>query len=463
MGKVGSNAYDFRQRPNRTPTNKPRPPTPKDPGRYIVGMGMSPNVEKIKAGLGANDKNPGGLGSIVDAIKASMENPYYNMDVIEQVRWTMTGPQTDESVQKNFGAEIDLFGAGKSPVGINYVETTMAQTGQTQTYFIACFLGVHIEPEPLCFTAMGNGWTHPETAQTKPPSPDVFTANDVNNGCLGAGFQPGEGVASEFLVPAMYEHGWWANYVAWHLVRGFNLRWKIGQHTNIMDEVLRHTAYMPTNGQDGSASNSEVDIANFVSRLNTRYDLLGSALDFLKIDAIRIGSVGTSPNLGIFSPSRDEQRVGVTYGGMDLRSLLNNNSEFRKLALPYVIKPGVPIGLVMEECDAIQATIMRDYLSITQGLGGVFPPVLVDEENISGVYNGGGTGNVNLERTLDGSNVSQAVPVGTALFKGGDLKIGLLIKGFEVTEDWYNVMSQNADIRSVVMNACGIRFAMQGG
>src|ERR1019366_5704972 len=163
------------------------------------------------------------------------------------------------------------------------------------------------------------------------------------------------------------------------------------------------------------------------------------------------------------SPSRDEQRVGVTYGGMDLRSLLNNNSEFRKLALPYVIKPGVPIGLVMEECDSIQATIRRNYLSITQGLGGVFPPVLVDEENISGVYNGGGTGNVNLERTLDGSNVSQAVPVGTALFKGGDLKIGLLIKGFEVTEDWYNVMSQNADIRSVVMNACGIRFAMQGG
>jgi hypothetical protein len=482
MGKTLNTAYNLQQRPAKNTKGPGSSRIIERPEGYKVGMGMtpdqrvlkgavaglghSPDHAKIKAGLAAvankGGAGDGGLGSIIDAIQGSMDNPYYNMDVIEQVRWTMLGPQTDESVGKNFGAEIDLFGSGKSPVGIDYVETTMAQTGQTQTYFIACFLGVHLEPEPLCFTALGNGWTHPDNAQSAPPSPDVFTANDVNNGCLGAAFQPGEGVASQFLVPAVMEWGWWANYVAWHLVRAYNLRWKIGQHTNIMDEVLRHSAYMPTNGQDGSASNSEVDIANFVARMNQRYDQLGSALDFLKVNAIRVGSSGTSPNVGIFSPSRDEQRVGVTYGGMDLRSLLHGNSEFRKLALPYVIKPGVPIGLILEECDTAQATIMRQYLSITQGLGGVFPPVIVDEENISGVYTASG-GAIALERTLDGSNVSQAYPVGTAIFKGGDLKISLMIKGFEVTEDWYNVMSSNADIRSVVMNACGIRFAMQGG
>jgi hypothetical protein len=433
---------------------------PAEVRRMVVGMGANPNHEKIRAGLGSDHS---GLGSIVDAIQASMQNPFYNMDVIEQVRWTMAGPQTDESVGKNFGAEIDLFGAGKSPEGIDYVETTMAQTGQTQTYFIACYIGFHIEPEPLCFTTKVNAWTHPDSAQAQPPSPDVFTANDVNNGCLGAAFQPGEGVASQFLIPGVLEWGWWANYVAWHMARGYNLRWKIGQHVNIMDEVLRHTAYMPPSAQEGSASSSEVDVATFIARTNFRYDQLGSALDALKINRIRIGSVAASPNLGIFAPSRDEQFVGATYGGMDLRSMLAGNSEFRKLALPYVIKPGVPIGLVLEECDTIQANVMRQYLSITGGLGGVFPPVIVDEENISGVYDGGGTGFVALERTLDGVNVSQALPVGTAIFKGGELKVSMLIKGFEVTEDWYNVMSQNADIRSVVMNACGIRFAMQGG
>lgn len=427
-------------------------------GRAIVGMGASPDREKLKAGLAGS-----GLGSIVDAIQASMQNPFYNMDVIEQVRWTMAGPQTDESVGKNFGAEIDLFGAGKSPEGIDYVETTMAQTGQTQTYFIACYVGVHLEPEPLCFTTKVNAWTHPDSAQGQPPSPDVFTANDINNGCLGSAFQPGEGVASQFLIPGILQWGWYMNYAFWHLARGYNLRWKIGQHVNIMDEVLRHTAYMPPSAQEGSSSSSEVDVATFLARMNFRYDQLGSALDALKINRIRIGSTGSAPNLGTFAPSRDEQFVGATYGGMDLRSMLAGNSEFRKLALPYVIKPGVPIGLVLEECDSIQANIMRQYLSITGGLGGVFPPVIVDEENISGIYDGTGSGYVANERTLDGFNVAQQVPVGTAVFKGGEGKISLLIKGFEVTEDWYNVMSQNADIRNVVMNACGIRFAMQGG
>jgi hypothetical protein len=428
--------------------------------KTIVGLGASPNREKIRAGL-AGDHS--GLGSIVDAIQASMQNPFYNMDVIEQVRWTMAGPQTDESVIKNFGPEIDLFGAGKSPEGIDYVQTTMAQTGQTQTYFIACYIGFHLEPEPLCFTAKVNAWTHPDAAQPQPPSPDVFTANDVNNGCLGSAFQPGEGVASQFMIPGVLEWGWWANYVAWHMARGYNLRWKIGQHINIMDEVLRHTAYMPPSAQEGSASSSEVDIATFIARANFRYDGLGSALDALKINRIRLGSVGASPNTGIFAPSRDEQFLGATYGGMDLRSMLKGNSEFRQLALPYVIKPGVPIGLALQECDAVQANIMRQYLSITGGLGGVFPPVIVDEENISGVYDGTGSGFVALERTLDAQSVAQQVPVGTAIFKGGELKVSMLIKGFEVTEDWYNVMSQNADIRAVVMNACGIRFAMQGG
>jgi len=482
-GKVQSRAYEgLRNGPNRLSTVVKQTRVPDNrykvgmgtmpdrtavhqAARTIIGMGASPNMDKIRAGLAASGDHSG-LGSIVDAIQASMQNPFYNMDVIEQVRWTMLGPQTDESVGKNFGASIDLFGSGKSPEGIDFVETTMAQTGQTQTYFIACYIGVHLEPEPLCWTAKVNGWTHPEASMAQPPSPDVFTANDVNNGCLGAAFQPGEGVASQFLIPGVLEWGWWANYVAWHLARGYNLRWKIGQHVNIMDEVLRHTAYMPPSAQEGSASSSEVDVANFIARTNQRYDQLGSALDALKINRIRLGSVGTAPNLGIFAPSRDEQFVGATYGGMDLRSMLAGNSEFRKLALPYVIKPGVPIGLIMEECDGEQADIMRAYLSITQGLKGVFPPVIVDEENISGVYDvtgTGGTGFVALERTLDGSNVSQAVPVGTAIFKGGELKVSMLIKGFEVTEDWYNVMSQNADIRSVVMNACGIRFAMQGG
>src|ERR1700687_3090076 len=114
--------------------------------RMIVGKGLaSPNLDKIRAaGFGGIPRSErsmtagvgaSGLGSIIDLINSSKDNPVSSMDVIEQVRWGMLGPQTPASINANFGAEIDLFGSGKSVAGIDFVETTMAQTGQTQTFF----------------------------------------------------------------------------------------------------------------------------------------------------------------------------------------------------------------------------------------------------------------------------------------------------------------------------------------
>jgi hypothetical protein len=437
--------------------------------RYMVGRGIRPDVDKIRAaGLGATPKdNPSiglgasGLGSVIDLINNSKDNPVYNMDVIEQVRWGMLGPQTPASIRANFGAEIDLFGSGKSVAGIDYVETTMAQTGQTQTYFIACYLGFHIETEPMQWDTIGNAWSIPDIATSAVPgSPDVFTVADSAPLGFAGGEVPGA-FFGQILTPAVLQWGWWANYAAWHMARGYNLRWKIGQHTNIMDEVLRHTAYMPPNAQEGSASSSEVDIVDFVNQMNLRYGSLGSALIFLKTNFLRIGSNstgGVAPFPGVFTATRDFDRVGATFGGMDLRSMLRGNSEFRKLTLPYVIKPGVPIGIILQENDQDQGDQMRRAMDITNGLGGVIPPSETEFTNIDSLAT-----QFAPERTLDGVYpASQSVLNLRTIFKGGDMKLSLMIKGFEVTEDWYNIMSSNSDIRDVVMSACGIRFAMQG-
>jgi len=441
-------------------------PTP-SPMRTI-GLGMAPNHSKIAAGLAAG--TPGaGIGALIDWVKDSVNCPIFNMPTIEQVRWGMDGAQSDASVKKNFGAEIDLFGSGKDPQGIDYVETTMALAGETQTYMLACAIFFHVEPEPLCFTAFGNSWqplggpTTVQAAGNVPISPDVFTFNDFTNGALGSSTATGT-----FFGPAVMEHGWWANYAAWHMVRGYNMRWKIGQHTNILDEVLRHTAYMPTNAQEGSASNSEVDIVQFVNRMNNYYVVKGSAQQFLKVNRIRIGSVlGTAgTNVGIFRPSNDDILVGATYGGMDLRSLLKGNSEFRKLTLPYVIKPGVPIGLVAQANDTDQIDTMQAYLSLTQignqyG-GGVFPPVVTDTPAATTPWDGTNATPVGLERTLDGFNVAQQVGTGRSVHKSGTLKISQGIKGFEVSEDWYTILQNNPDLKELVMGECSIRFAQQG-
>jgi hypothetical protein len=44
--------------------------------------------------------------------------------------------ETDINIEQNFGTTIDLFGSGKAPPGVDFVETTFAQPGQPQTYFI---------------------------------------------------------------------------------------------------------------------------------------------------------------------------------------------------------------------------------------------------------------------------------------------------------------------------------------
>ncbi len=435
-------------KPNFTPIKKADPDAIR-----TVGFGSAPDKAKIRQA----ESLKVGLGSFITQIKDSIACPIWNMPVIEQVRWTMLGPQTDESVQKNFGAKIDLFGSGESPVGIDYVESTMAQPGQLQTHTLACAIGFHVEPEPLCFTVDGNGWTHPVSGAVQPISPDVFTQHDRANGALGTAIAAG----TQAFVMAQLEWGWWANYVAWNMVRAYNLRWKIGQHTNIMDEILRHTAYMPPNAQEGSASSSEVDVIDFVRRLNDRYESLGSALDFLKVNRIRIGSVlgAADTNVGIFRPSRDHERVGATYGGIDLRCMLKGNSEFRKLTVPYMIRAGIPIGLFAQEADTAQADIMRTYLSITQGQNGAIPPIITDAGNINAAPDGSGVSPVGLERTFDGFNVPQQVDAERALFKGGELKVTVAVKGFEVTDEWQTMLQNDTELRNVVMAECSCAFA----
>jgi hypothetical protein len=419
-----------------------------------VGTGLPIDMGKIKNAATRRE----GLGSILELVKSSKENPWWNMDVVEQVRWTLGGPQSNQSISENFGATIDLFASGKSPVDIDFVETTMAQPGQTQTHFVACYVGFHLEPDPMTFTLRGNAWTHPVSGVAKIPSPDVFTANDVANGALGSAVAAG----TQVFLPAIMEHGWWMNRAFWELVRAYNFRWKIGQHVNIMDEQLRHTAYMPPNAQEGSASSSEVDPFNLINQMNSRYDSMGSALDFLPHDFLRVGSIGsTTVNNGRFMPSRDFDTVGVTYGGSDLRSMLRGNSEFRQLCVPYVIEPGVPIGIFLQECDSVQAELMRALLSISQvggSFGGAIPPAVTPDANINAGFTQTGAA-VMLERTLDGADVPQQIDAQRVIYKSGVGKITLPIKGFEVTKDWYNQLSSDEDVRNLVLSDCGMRFA----
>lgn len=443
--------------PKFSPVKRPEPDAIR-----TVGFGKTPDLEKIKA---STNSGLGAMQNFADQLRDSVCCPMWNMPIMEYTRLTMLGPQTDDSIRKNFGSEVDIFCAGRDVTGIDCVTSTVCN-GQLQTNMIALGVGVHIEPEPFRFTVDGNAWTHPTGTVAQPPSPDVFTANDVNNGALGPAFVPGlipPTPAAQTLMMAQLEWGWWAQYAAWHMVRAYNLRWRIGQHCNIMDDLLRNTAFTPGEGAGGG--DSDVDVIDFVRRVNDRYDSLGSAMNFLKVNRIRIGSVlAGAANVGIFRPSRDHERVPVGTGATPLGSALAGNSEYRKLCLPYVIKAGVGIGLVMEEVDSCQADIMRAYLSITQGFGGgIVPPVITDAAHILAGSGATGSPPVAFERTLDGFNVPQQMDSQRVIFKGGELKITLAVKGFEVGDDWYCMLQNNPTLRDLIMSECGVGWAKTSG
>jgi len=451
-----------------------KPSTPKHPFRpkfrqikreieiKKVGLGEPISIEKVRSYEGGVKKGLGAVG-VTNLLKSSMDCASYAMDTIHQTRWTLVGPITDQAIEKNFSSEIDLFGNSKSVEGVAFVESTMPQNGELNTHMLACAIGFHLEPEPKSWSILGNAWTHPVVGQAKPPSPDVFTVADIVNGALGDNFD-GQ-TPTQFMRPAILQWGAWANYVAWHLVRAYDLRWAIGTKWNILDEILRHTAYMPPNAQDGSSGLSEDAVLAEIRRTNDYYDSLGTAFDFLKIDFIREGvlTVGGVP-VGEFRPSRAFELAPVTYGGMDLRHMLRGNSEFRKLDLPYIIGAGIPIGLVLQQVDDTQGDIMRDYLSVTQGRqgNGVIPPFIVDATNIN--FGGTVSGSpVMLEQSLDVPpaaivNYSQAVFAERAFYKMGDLKLSMLVKGRELDGDLMTFLRNNADARDALCSECECGF-----
>jgi hypothetical protein len=243
------------------------------------------------------------------------------------------------------------------------------------------------------------------------------------------------------------------------MAQAYDLRWMVGTNCNILLDSLRNTAYVPPSAQTGSASDSQIDVDFLVRETNQFYnEFLGTAFNFMKVDTIRIGSTGAlGANIGAFRPSRDLELMDATYGGIGLSGLLQGNTEFRPLSMPYIVKAGIPVGLKIEERDVDIANEMRAWLSADGGFGGAVPPSFTDDVNFVA-----GAGSAFNERTLDGLNTLQTMPSQRAVFKGGRLNIKVKLKGFEITEDLYTLMANNPDIRDAICAECGIRFAQQG-
>lgn len=405
-----------------------------------------------KIGLGAGDDLYSQIEPIIDSIRNRKNCTMLVMPNVEHAKIVFNGPQSDNNIGLLLGDKFDPLGIGPVPPVWGSYDTTLAQPSQSQTHMIICAIGWHIRPEPLCWTATGNAYTPAVPAVAKPISPDFFTTNDQT-------VVPPGGSTEQIptgMIPASLEWGWWSNYAAWLMVAAYNLRWQMGQNTNIIFDELRNTAYMPPNSQDGSASSSLVDISLFVEQVNQFYQQFNpGGPQFLKADTVRLGSVGaTAANVSAFTPSRDLERVEATYGGMGLREMLKGNSEFRPLATPVAWPAGVPFGFYAEAANTNLLAAMQQYFSITDSGQGT-PATFNDNPAL---FTAGGTTPSFLERTLDGVNALLSVPSQRSTFKGGRLIVEVKFKGFEISEDLYTTMKNHARIRDMICSECGLSW-----
>jgi hypothetical protein len=439
----------------------------KTPARQI-GFGSVPGAtreEKIQRFIGA--------------MKRNMQCPSVNVPNIDTVTVHYNGPLSPANTTAAFGATINPLGASVEtpPPGASQVDSTFAEPGKFQTFALVTAIQWRFDVDPIAFTAKCNALqlANNTTLVAKPVSPD-FWVNSVAGAGTGdtttSATAPGPlGLAvNQSMIPAVLEWAWWAEMGFFYMSRGYNLQWQYGHSFNLLNDKLHYTAYMPSVAQNGSASSSEIDLALFLNRMNQYYvGTLGSTVIGIAIDRMRAGNdtLGGVAGLSTFHPTRAFDTIGGTYGGTGLQSILQGNKEFRKLAVPFLAWPGVPLGLKLQVQSTVDQILMQQQFDATSGFGGAIPgsfadsPLLLNTTTIAGT-----TGTTGVELSLDPAGAlaeSLQVPTGRTIFKGSPWRMTVAFKGWELSPEQAEMIRQDDGVRASVGAQCGCTVASPGG
>ena len=440
-------------------------PSPRGRAVNQVGLGRS------YTGLQGTDRIARFIGDVQTALQA----PTYALPNIETVRIHYGGPLTDQAISQTFGARIDPLNSSTNspPPGAQAVESTMAEPGKFQTYTLVVAIGWHLECQPFQAQIKCNSLNPiPATGIKQPVSPDAFAAIDLLGSGLSASNANSLGLtAGQGMLPAEIECGWWTELAFYYMARAYNLVWQWGQQTTIINDSLRFTAYTPSSGQDGAASSSEIDTLAIIQQTAAYYaqsvntgGVGGNAIP-IPIDRTRIGNMtltptGGSPTAGVsvYRPTRAYETVGATYGGMGLRSHMRGNSEWRRLTTPFLLKPGIPIGLRADVSNSNAQNYMQQWLAASQLLNGVVPADFTSYQNLltgAGVTAGGSVG---MEPSLDNSVAAEPITTITdrVIYKYGPWNLTVALKGFELTDDQAQMISQGGSaVKDMLQSQCG--------
>lgn len=414
-------------------------------GKHSYGNDRE-KVRRVPFGLGA----PPGAAAADKCLRCS----FGNIPVIEEVVWTIPLPLTFEEAQATFGDTVNLLSGSSSVPGVASIDSTFLINGILQTDILTIGLGVHVFCEPMSFSTIGNAFLAPSATTTTPPSPDVWTENDLTNGALGL---PGDEPPT--VTPADFEWGADVWRAGWNFINAYQFQWKTSQRELVLNELAADISYFGSFADAMASGTSEVPIIEFVATLNATYRSKGSTTIFVPVTHRRVGSVGgvsgTSVNVGIFHPTRDFDLAPVTWGGLRWQGYGCKGQMYRPVESPCFLERGIPIGMIFVAQDAVHQAALLEAITITnEPLG---QNIEVDE-NLSELTGAAGAttgvitvpatsvaGNAMLEQTLDAAPVyiSQTVNVSRQIFKGGVLKLAIKLKGWEMPGGWKAYCSTN--------------------
>ena len=405
------------------------------------------NKKSIKYGGESREKVmrvPFGLGAPPgddEAGKKCLRCGFGNIPVVEEVVWTIPLPLTAEQAQTTFGDTVNPLSGSSAVPGVASIDSTFLINGILQTDILAQGIGVHVFCEPSSFSTIGNAWMAPSQTSVPPPSPDVWTVNDITSDVLGVPIA----AALASYTPAVFEWGAATWRAGWNFINAYQFQWKTNQRELVLNELAADISYFGSFADAEASGTSELPIIEFVALVNAYYRAQDSATIFLPVNFRRVGSVTgafpfvTGNNIGIFHPTRDFDLAPVTWGGLRWQGYGCRGQMYRPVESPCFLERGIPIGMIFIAQDAVHQAQMIEALTIDNEPFGfnVVPDANVSDTTLAPIGTSLGAP-IMLEQTLDSTpiNVPQQVNVNRQIFKGGIFKLGIKIKGWEMPGGW---------------------------
>lgn len=281
--------------------------------------------------------------------------------------------------EANFGPQINFLSGnldGGQPPGYS---TTLIQSNSVPTPFLLRAVGVYITVEPYAFGMTGMAYPTPASPTTAPVFGGVVTPATPDNG----------------QRPATLEWGAGTWRAAWAALQAYRVRMILLGKFELFDELAADIGFIDADSTWDGFSSHLTPAMQRIFEANQQARLIQKPQIFLPQNAAGAGELVT----GVAPPL-----VPTSYGSPAMCGVWGGFYPVKSMLLI----PGMPIQLVWER-DTENKFYNRFQQEMTDQ-GETTPDI-----NITNLVTGGGA-------------YSSVIP-----FKGGLIRIGVLLKGFELT------------------------------